>query len=137
MKQIVPWRDDRDYDDHRTDSVLVGVPSLAIGLGGIILLLSLLVGKPIGALLFYDVERVPVVSKDAMGRKFEEKPAEQMVPSIGLIVALCVGAFLGGMGIYLSRADKKIRSARTSVSGLIACTVALVLSRLFCARAVF
>jgi hypothetical protein len=128
MKQIVPWRDDRRGDDNRVISVLFGVSSLAIGLGGTILLLSLLVGKPIGSLLFFDVALVPVVSTDTMGSKILEKPAEFMVPTIGLLGASCLGALLGGLGIYLTKADKKDRPARMSASGLIACTVALVLA---------
>jgi hypothetical protein len=128
MKQVVPWRGDRDGDENRMTSLILGVSSLTIGLGGTILLLSLLVGKPIGSLLFFDVAIVPVVSTDTMGSKILEKPAEYRVPTIGLLAVLCVGALLGGLGIYLTKADKKDRPARMSASGLIACTVALVLA---------
>src|SRR5689334_20447641 len=109
MKQIVPWRDDRRGDrrddENEMTSLMLGVPSLAIGLVGIILLLSLLVGNPIEALGYYEVAIVPNAFTDALGRKIEGNPAEYLVPSIALLAALCVGALLGGLGIYLGRAD--------------------------------
>src|SRR4051794_32000067 len=116
MKPFVPWRDDRDGDENRMTSILFGVPSLAIGLIGILLLLSLLVGKPIEVPAYYDIALVSVDSTDARGVRIQEKPLEYLVPSIGLLIALCGGAFLGGSGIYLSQTDKRKRksTARTS-----------------------
>ena len=133
--RLLHLREHEEDDSERDASVLFGVPSLAIGIVGIVLLPSLLVGKPIGAPGYYEVTLVPVMFTDSMGRKVEGKPTEYMVPSIGFLSAICVGALMGGLGIYLTRADDKNRPARTSASGLIACTVALVLAWLAYARA--
>jgi hypothetical protein len=135
MKQIVPWRDDRDRDEPRMSSLMFGVPSLAIGLGGIILILSCLSGKPVGSQAFYDLAIVPGEVRDARGTPFKARPAEYIVPSVGLLLALCLGAFWGGFGLYLSREEERNLPARTSAAGLILCSTALTLSCLLYAWA--
>jgi hypothetical protein len=135
MKRIVPWRDDRDRHEPRMSSLVVGVPSLAIGLGGIILLLSCLLGKPVGSHAFYDLAPASDEVKDDRGTPFNARPAEYIVPSFGLLLALCLGTFWGGFGIYLGRKEEGNLPARISAAGLILCSAALALSCLLYASA--
>jgi hypothetical protein len=133
--KLLRMRKTENRNGERMISVVCGVPSVTLGLGGIVLLLSYLVGSPIGSPKFYNIEFVQVTALDTLGKPMEMRPAEFIIPSILMLWTLCLGACCGGLGIYLTRLRWRDRSARTSATGLIACSVAFALAWLLVAYA--
>jgi hypothetical protein len=133
--KLMPVKESKKDNRERMVSFVCGVPSLTLGIGGMILLFSYVVGMPIGSQQFYNVELVSDDAKDALGKRILMKPTEYIVPSTLMLWMLWLGACCGGLGMHLTRVRWANRSARTSASGLIACSAAFALSWLLYARA--
>jgi hypothetical protein len=128
--KLLPMRERIARGGEPLVSLVCGVPALSLGLGAMILLLSYLVGVPLGPPRFYTVELAATLSIDALGRTIPMKPAECIVPSMLMLWTLFVGGSCGGLGMYLSRIRSEHRPALTSAAGLISCSIALGLASL-------
>jgi hypothetical protein len=126
----VPKEDNRE----RMISFACGLPSVAIGIGGMILLISFVLGMPLGSPEFHTVQFVRNEATDAMGKPILMNPSEYIVPSTLMLWALWLGACCGGLGMQLTRVRWPNRSAKTSAIGLVACSVAFALSWLMHAQ---
>jgi hypothetical protein len=132
--KLLPLKEPKEDNRERMASFACGVPSVALGIGGMILLISYVAGVPVGSQEFYNVEVVRNEAKDAMGKPILMTPSEYIVPSTLMLWTLWLGACCGGLGMHLTRCRWPNRSAKTSASGLIACSVAFALSWLLYAR---
>jgi hypothetical protein len=132
---LLPMRETKQDNSERMISLVCGVPSLTLGIGGLILLLSFVGGMPVGSGKFHNVELVTDDAKDVLGNSITTKPMEYIVPSHLMLWTLWLGACSGGLGMHLTRLRWANRSARTSASGLIVCSLAYALSWLLFARA--
>jgi hypothetical protein len=102
-------------------SLMCGVPSLAIGLGSLVLLTSYLIHRPIGPPGLHQIEwfRVHPTSPTLVSL---------VLPSGDLLVILGAGVWCGGIGIYLARRRRPHRRATTSIAGMMTCATAMVLA---------
>jgi hypothetical protein len=116
-------------------SLLCGVPALTLGLGALTLLLSYLVGRPIGSTQFYRVELVSRVETNRSGEPVTMNPIERIVPSGLMIGVLFVGTCCGGIGIHLTRLRWPRHPIKASAAGVILCSVAFALVLVLFARA--
>ncbi len=132
---LLPMRESKRDHGERMISLVCGVPSLTLGIGGMILILSFVGGTPVGSRQFHNVELVTDDAKDDVGNLITTKPREYIVPSHLMLWTLWLGACCGGLGMHLTRLRWANRSAKTSASGLIACSLAYALSWLLYARA--
>lgn len=124
---LLPMRQTEYRPAERMPSIVLGVTSLSIGLGALILLSSYLMDRPIASSEFYAVELVKVVDQDASGKPIVMNPVKRIVPSMTMIWALFFGACNGGLGIHLSLTESNDRKATTSAAGLLACSLAFAL----------
>jgi hypothetical protein len=128
MKKIVPWRDNRDHLVHPISSLPIGAASVAIGLAGTVLVVSYFMEEPIGPQAFYDVANVSAEVNDVRNSASKPAAAEHIVPSVGLLLPLILGAFWGGFRVYYSRNEAGRMPAAMSVAGLLLCSTSLALS---------
>jgi len=107
-------------------SLFCGAPALALGVSAVILLLSYVVGEPIGPSRFYTTELVRVDEYKRLGQ-VSVISRKYIFPSPQLLLMLSAGICCGAFGIYLTRRrGRRRRKATTSVIGTIVCGVALL-----------
>jgi hypothetical protein len=120
-------------------SLLAGILALALGVGGTFMLLSLLVGKPIGPKSLFHVVTVHIPMPGPAGTS--EPNADilivkgndtrtltviKMLPSMRLVSLFVAGAFCGGLGITLAQRKKFARGARIAMWGLMSNVVGIL-----------
>jgi hypothetical protein len=110
-------------------SLMCGVPSLTIGVGLTVLLVSYLLHRPIGSPSLYEIKWYRLYPSS------EQNLVSLVVPSGDFLVMLAGGAWCGGIGIYLARRRHPGRSATTSIGGMITCATALVVAWFLIVRA--
>jgi hypothetical protein len=79
-----------------------------------------------GVLLTRDTIEIPVKKGKGGGIRVEVK--ERTVPSGLLMGALCVGASLGGLGVYLAQRAETPRGAVVAKIGLATCVIAVLMA---------
>lgn len=109
--KLLPLKETKEDNRERMISVACALPSAALGIGGMILRFSYVVGIPIGSQQFYDVELVSNDVTDAWGKTIFLNPSEYIVPSTLMLWALWLGACCGGPGMHLTRVRWANRSA--------------------------
>jgi hypothetical protein len=116
--------------EHRGESLVslfCGAPTLALGVGAVILLTSYLVGRPIGSARFYTIEHVKIEETNKRGKVFVSS-REHVFPSAQLLLIISAGICCGSFGIYLTRRRRRCRRATVSTTGIIVCGVAFLMA---------
>jgi hypothetical protein len=122
-------------------SLMAGVPSLAIGLMGLVLIASYLIDRPVGPPQFYLQESFAVVPEPpAKASRLREGLPPAMVVSLplpsGLLLSvLFAGAACGAIGMIIADRLGSVRKAKTSIAGVIANGLAFLLAWISCAVA--
>jgi len=107
---------ERNEETETLASFLLGIPSMVLAGGAIVILFSYWLHFPIGPASFYRIE-----SRVIQGRV---RPIERFVPTLDFFWLLVAGTVWGALGMFFSR--RRQRSAPTAVAGLIGCLAGLV-----------
>ena len=110
-------------------SLLGGAPSLTIGVGCIILMISYMTERPIGPADFYEVGRFPAY-RPSEPQPFQTTTTmiEHVLPSGRLFEWLAVGTLCGVLGAYGGNRRRAGRRPSTAIAGAITCGVAFLLA---------
>jgi hypothetical protein len=108
-------------------SIICGTFALVLGSAAIVLLLSYLVGHPIGPARFYVTEQIQVRDSSRQAQAVPV-PYKYFLPSLPLLAILIAGACSSGLGIHVTRRRWPNRKAITSSIGMIVCAVGLCLA---------
>lgn len=110
-------------------ATVAGLLSLVLGLEAIVvILMSFTTDRQIGmgVLLTRDTIEIPVKNRD--GKSIRVEVRERTVPSGLLMGALCAGASLGGLGVYLAQRSENDRGSVVAKIGLATCVVGVLMA---------
>lgn len=108
----------RNVQTETLASFLLGIPSMVLAGGGIILMVSYWLHFPIGPTSFYSIETQAIEGR--------VRPLERIVPTLDFFWVLVAGTVWGALGMYFSR--RREQSAPTAAAGLIGCLTAFILA---------
>jgi len=120
-------------------SLLGGIVALGLGAGATLMLLSLLVGRPIGPKGLFDVVTVHIATparfvepapngtgKVVRGENTQGLKVTKIIPSMRLVGLLVAGACCSGVGIALAQSKGFARGARIAQYGLMSNVVGIL-----------
>ena len=100
-------------------SLVSGGTAMLLGLGATLVLLSLLIGHPIGPTLLFDRISAVVPAPNSFGGVTGTLRIDKLIPSMTLVGIFVVGVTFGGLAVGLAQGRRHARIAQFAKLGLL------------------